>query len=396
MADRAGTLTYPRDGFGPPKDRRGQAAGSPGLPAGTQVFSADDHISLAEDIFHERCPEALRDRVPRVVHEEGAWTLAIGGRTFLPREFTAVLMQYDPLDGSSTRDLDARLAELESDGIHRELAFPNALLGLMGWPDKEVRELCFRLYNEHIAELQERSGGRFYGVGLINWWDAAGARRTLAELRDLGIRTFWLPLKPGKGDDDKPIDYNAPSLYPVWEAIEESGLPVSHHIGEAPLSSPCGDNSVLVGMVHNVAPFREMFGRYVFGGILDRHPGLRVGWFEGGINWVPAAIQDSEHLWASLQHMADHPIEHEPAHYWREHMYASFMVDPLGLDLIDRIGVDRVMWSSDYPHNESTFGYSEQSLAAVVEALGPQDAAKVVSGNVTRFLGLDEQAGGET
>ena len=75
--------------------------------------------------------------------------------------------------------------------------------------------------------------------------------------------------------------------------------------------SPCRDNGVLVGMVHNAAPFREMFGRYVFGGILDRHPGLRVGWFEGGINWVPAAIQDAEHLYASAQHMADHEIEHD-------------------------------------------------------------------------------------
>ena len=111
-----------------------------------------------------------------------------------------------------------------------------------------------------------------------------------------GLTTFWMPLKPGAGDDGKPIDYNSPAMYPVWEAIEESGLPVAHHIGEAPLASPCRDNGVLVGMVHNAAPFREMFGRYVFGGILDRHPGLRVGWFEGGINWIPAALQDAEHL----------------------------------------------------------------------------------------------------
>jgi predicted TIM-barrel fold metal-dependent hydrolase len=389
MTAGTGTITYPREGFGAPKDRHGSATGSVGLPAGTEVFSADDHISLSEDIFWEKFPEELREQAPRVVHEDGAWTLAFGGRTFLPREFTAVLMQYDPLEGSSTADIAARLRELESDGVHRELAFPNALLGLMGWPDKAVRERCFRIYNEHIAELQEQSGGRFYGVGMINWWDGDGARRTLAEMKDLGLKTFWLPLKPGKGDDDKPIDYNSPAMYPVWEAIEESGLPVAHHIGESPLGSPCADNSVLIGMVHNVAPFREMFGRYVFGGILDRHPGLTVGWFEGGINWIPAALQDAEHLYASLQHMADHGIEQDVAAYWDHHMYASFMVDPLGLEQIDRIGVDRVMWSSDYPHNESTFGYSEQSLANVVDAVGPDDAVKIVSTNVTAFLGLE-------
>jgi predicted TIM-barrel fold metal-dependent hydrolase len=55
---------------------------------------------------------------------------------------------------------------------------------------------------------------------------------------------------------------------------------------------------------------------------------------------------------------------------------------------IDEIGIDKVMWPSDYPHNESTFGYSERSLAAVVEALGPADAARVVSGNIKKFLGI--------
>jgi predicted TIM-barrel fold metal-dependent hydrolase len=389
MTTRAATLDTPRGGFGPPKDRHGTATGATGLPAGTTVFSADDHISLAEDIFYERFPESMKDLAPRVVHQDGAWTLTVGGKAFLPREFTTVLTTYDPLAGAATNDPEARVRELESDGIHRELAFPNAMLGLMGWPDKDVRELCFRIYNQHIAEVQERSSGRFYGVGIVNWWDGDGCRRTLDELRQLGITTFWMPLKPGSGEDGKPLDYNGDAMRPVWEAIEESGLPVAHHIGEAPLASPCRSNGVLVGMVHNAAPFREMFGRYVFGGLLDRHPGLRVGWFEGGINWVPGAIQDAEHLYASAQHLADQPLQREVADYWHEHMYASFMVDPLGLDLVDRIGVDRVMWSSDYPHNESTFGYSERSIAAVVDALGPDDAVKVVSTNVTTFLGLD-------
>jgi predicted TIM-barrel fold metal-dependent hydrolase len=64
------------------------------------------------------------------------------------------------------------------------------------------------------------------------------------------------------------------------------------------------------------------------------------------------------------------------------------MVDPLGLSMIDELGVDRVMWAADYPHNESTFGYSQRSVAAVVDALGPEPAALVVSDNVRKFLGL--------
>ncbi len=69
-------------------------------------------------------------------------------------------------------------------------------------------------------------------------------------------------------------------------------------------------------MLQSVAPFRELFGKYIFGGILDRHPGLQVGWFEGGINWVPSALQDAEHIAASFRHLADLKIKHEPTYYW--------------------------------------------------------------------------------
>src|SRR3546814_2070111 len=150
---RTGVLTDPAGGLGAPKDRRGNASGAVGLPEGTEVFSADDHISLAEDIFYERFPESLKEQAPRVVYEDGAWTLAIGGKTFLPKEFTAVLMQYDPLNRSGTNDSEARIRALESDGNHRELAFPNALHRHMGWADKAVREQSFRGFHEPLAEL---------------------------------------------------------------------------------------------------------------------------------------------------------------------------------------------------------------------------------------------------
>ncbi len=383
------SFTYPTEGLGAPRNRQGHAvAAASGLPAGTEVFSADNHISLAEDIFYERFPEPLKERAPRIFFENGAWTFGFGGKGALPPAFTDVLRQYDPLPGSSTANIEARLEELAADGVTRELAFPNALLGLMGFPDYEIRELCFRIYNEYVAELQERTAGRFYGVGLVNWWDGEGAARTVSEAKALGIRTFWLPLKPGNHPDKQPIDFNSDRMRPVWEAIEESALPVSHHIGEGPISSPCSRNGLAVSMVHQAAPFREMFGRYTLGGLLDRHPGLRIGWFEGGISWVLPAIQDAEHMHVSFRHMLDFDIEHEVRYYWDNHMYSAFMVDPLGLEVVDRIGTDRVMWSSDYPHNESTFGYSERSLAAVVDAVGPESAARIVSRNVFDFLGL--------
>src|SRR6202050_800830 len=207
MTGDSRTLTYPAEGLGAPKDRHPGPGVDVGLPPGTEVFSADDHISLAEDIFYERFPDSMKDRAPRVMNVDGGWVLGLDGKSLLVPEFVEVLTQYDPVSGCTTGDVDARLAALASEGISRALAFPNSVLALFGWPDREVRELCFRIYNEHIAEVQERSNNRIFGVGLINWWDAEGARRTLRELKGLGLKTFLMPLSPGKDDDGKPIDF---------------------------------------------------------------------------------------------------------------------------------------------------------------------------------------------
>ena len=380
---------YPPEGFGAPKDRQGHAARvDVGLPPGTEVFSADNHISLAEDSFYKNFPDDLKDQAPRVWYEDGAYLLGVGGKNLLPGNFSRVLMQYDELEGASTSNIEARVRQLREDGVDKELAFPNALLALFGHPDKDLRERCFRIYNEHIAELQEASNGHLYGVGLINWWDPQGARRTLEELKSLGLKTFLMPLNPGQDDDGNPIDYASTAMGPVWDEIEASGVPLSHHIGETPAKTPCEFNGLIVSMMVHVDGFRELFSKYIFGGILDRHPGLRMGWFEGGIAWVPTALQDATHLAASYRHMADYRLEHDIQYYWDTHMSAAFMVDPLGLDLIDRIGLNKVFWSSDYPHNESTFGYSEKSLATVVEAVGPENAARICSGNIKEFLGI--------
>jgi predicted TIM-barrel fold metal-dependent hydrolase len=389
MSGKASTLSYPPEGLGAPKDRHPTPPADLGLPAGTEVFSADDHISLSEDIFYERLPEGMKERAPRIINVEGGWSVGVDGKSILVPEFIRVVTQYDPVPGSHAGDVDARLAALDSEGVDRELAFPNSVLALFGWPDREMREACFRVYNEYMAEIQERSGHRIYGVGLINWWDAAGARRTVNELKSLGLKTFLMPLMPGKDLDGKPIDYASPAMDGVWDAIEETGIPVSHHIGENPPATPIAFNAISIGMLQSVAPFRDTFGKYIFGGILDRHPGLKIGYFEGGINWVPSALQDAEHIAASFQHLADLQIKHEPNYYWDNHMCASFMVDPLGLALLARIGVDRVMWSTDFPHNESTYGYSNESLASVVDAVGADATAAIAGGNVKRFLGIE-------
>ena len=372
-----------------PNERRGQTEPEISLPAGTLVFSADNHIELGADIWHRGFPDDLKDKAPRIIETHGMLNISIAGASMLPDAYLSVLEPYARVPGFNSENIEQRMADLDAEGVDKELAFPNTLLMLLNYPDLQVREHCFRLYNEYLAELQEGAAGRFYGVGLINWWDAAGARRALSELKALGIRTFLMPLNAGVDADDAKIDLASSKSRGVWEAVEEFDIAVSHHVGES-FASPCEFNNIEVSYVHSVAPFRDMFARYICGGILDRHPTLRIGWFEGGINWLPSALQDLEHAHASFWHMANLKLEHQPDFYWRRNMCASFVVDPLGLEMIDRIGAERIMWSADYPHIEGSFGYTRSSINHVVKAVGAERAPAVVGGNVSRFLGLPQ------
>ena len=202
---------------------------------------------------------------------------------------------------------------------------------MFGWPDAERSAvLRFRIYNQHMAEVPgtiERPHLRRRVDQLVGPGGHAPNGQRLAKA--LGLKTFLLPLQPGKDADKRPIDYASTASDDVWAAIEELQVPVSHHIGENPPSTPNEFNALGIGMLQSVAPFRDTFGKYIFGGILDRHPGLRIGWFEGGINWVPSVIQDAQHISVSFQHLANLEVQHDPKHYWDNHMSASFMVDPL-------------------------------------------------------------------
>jgi len=388
MFDETRSDLFPAEGHGAPNDRQPETGVDTGLPAGTLVFSADDHVSVADDIFYQNLPAELRDRAPRLWRDEnGVCQIGMGGKSFLPDGFTKVVSYFERRPGASTDNMEARLADMDAEGVDKALVFPNAVLAMLAYPDLEIRERCFRIYNEYIAEWQSRAPDRIYAVGLINWWDPAGTRSTLEQLKSLGLKTFLMPLNAFSFADGSKIDYAGKGMIPVWEEIEASGIPVSHHIGESQ-GNQDEHNTLATAMLPMVHSFRDMFARYIFGGILDRHPGLRVGWFEGGINWVVSTLQDALHIHTSIKHSYNWDVKHDPEYYWHNNMYSSFMVDPLGLEMIDRIGVDKAFWSTDYPHNESTLGYTRSSVKSVVDAVGVNSARKIVGENVVRYLNL--------
>jgi predicted TIM-barrel fold metal-dependent hydrolase len=355
------------------------------IPADAIVVAADTHWSVPDDIWIERFPEHLKDRAPRVWRDEGFWNISVNGKSILPgHPFQKLMALQESRPGVS--DMAARRKDLADEGIDKEIVFPNAVIALFNHPDIEVRECIFRIYNEYMAELQKQAPGHFYGVGVPNYWDSSKSRSSIEEIKALGLKTFMLPLLPKNDVDGDPVHYAGDKLEVLWAAAEDSGLPVSFHIGEVAI--PGARNSNPIGTLQNLAPFRKVFGELVFGGIIDRHPGLRIVFAEGGINWVAAVLQDAQAVRANAHTIWDGEQQHDIPYYWHNHMYATFMSDPLGWRVIDLVGADRLMWSSDYPHAESTLGYSQDAVREVFDAVPEAEARMIIGGTAMRVFDL--------
>jgi predicted TIM-barrel fold metal-dependent hydrolase len=354
------------------------------------VVSADSHFELTEDIFKDALPAHLQDQAPRVWFDR-FWR--IGDPT--KQTFSDFATEYRVKHScEGLHRWDVRKEYMRVAGVKKELLFPQFVSYFLGHPQHELREAVFKVYNEYIAKLSANSEGAYYCVAFCpNWWDPAKAKETIGHIKSLGLRTFVLPNEPGLYPSGKPIKWGDPELEPFWQAIEESGLPVCFHVIEK--SDIDGPGGVGTFMLVSLTPFRRPFGMLAFGGVFDRHPGLKVAFVEGGISWVPPMLQDAEVLFDSFHNYLRPQLKHRPTHYWFENCHATFQMDRLGLEQLRYIGEDNVMWASDYPHTEGTYGYTRHSQEVVVEIVGMARAKKILGGTAIKLFKMDDKKPGK-
>jgi predicted TIM-barrel fold metal-dependent hydrolase len=165
---------------------------------------------------------------------------------------------------------------------------------------------------------------------------------------------------------------------PLWEAASEAGIPIVFHIGEAIVQARAGAAGTAV--IAQMQGFRHQWGMLTFSGVFDRFPKLKVAFIEAGLAWVASMLHDADMVANSFPTAMIPKLNHPPSWYWKQHCYASFMTDPVGLMLLDRIGAETAMWSSDYPHQESTLGYTRSSIQAVFDAVPDVATAQKIVG----------------
>ena len=300
---------------------------------------------------------------------------------------------------SGTWDPEVRMRELDADGVAGEIIFPGAQNyhvpfhgrrpGGQRTEDQppEFLQAGARAYNRWLADLCAQNPERCAGVAFVDYHDIDAAVDEIRRARNAGLRGGVL--LPGEWGDLP--SYNHPRYEPIWATCEELALPINTHpLGNAleHYEELPGKTAIFLSEVKWYA--HRPFTFVLWGGVFERHPQLQFVLTEQMSDWVPETLAYFDDLYSRpifAQIREGLPLR--PSEYWQRqcHVGASFLVHK-EVELRGQIGVDKIMWGSDYPHAEGTWPHTKEKLAETFAGVAPAEIARMVGGNAAALYGF--------
>jgi uncharacterized protein len=384
-------------------------------PTQLLVVDADTHLTEPWDLWTSRAPESVKDRVPQVrkVGDEYHWVF--DGAQVGPAYAVSVIdrdMQkhlgseymfshrVDDVSPAASR-VEERLALMDEQGIWAHLVYPNAVgfggqqLGSID--DAALRLLAVQIYNDAMAELQERSGNRLFPMGVLPWWDLRQSLGEIERIKQLGL--------VGVNTNADPHNHGLPDLSdahwtPMFEALEDAGLPLNFHIGasatqgsyygSASWPSRDGDEKLAIGSAMLYVANARILANFIFGGILERHPGLNMVSVESGIGWIPFFLEALDYQQVETAPGTVGRLSLTPTEYFRRQCAACFWFEssPQLVSQIEYLGVDNCLFETDFPHPTCLYPRPVERALERFTGQTEEFRRKVLGGNAIRIYGL--------
>ncbi|MCE2391787.1 MAG: amidohydrolase [Proteobacteria bacterium] len=370
------------------------------------VISADCHAAAPwpdyEPYFEKRHRSPFRDWYGARVERR---PVRPGERLF-DEKFLDQMDEAQEVERGGRRgawDPEKRIAELDADGVAAEVIFPAAesfhvpfhgyrpTTGRLDPQPRELRAAGARAYNRWLADLCSHNPQRCAGVVMVDYADVDAAVEEIRRASREGLRGGVL--LPAEWDDLP--SYNHPRYQPVWSACEELGLPVNTH--------PLGSGREAYGDLPGATPIflsevkwfaHRPFTFLLWAGVFERHPRLRFVLTEQMADWIPETLTYFDDLYERpifAQIRQGLPLK--PSEYWRRQCYvgASFL-QAREFEMRHAIGLDKIMWGSDYPHAEGTWPHTREKLRETFGGCPEAEVGQVVGGNAARVYDFDLEA----
>jgi predicted TIM-barrel fold metal-dependent hydrolase len=366
-----------------------------------QLFSADDHIIEPPGVWRDRVPARLRDAAPRVIEEDGREFWVYEGQRGETMGLNAVVGkrrdQYnpDPIRYADMRlgcyDPAERAKDMLADGIHASVLFPTLprFAGTLfpTFKDLSLAEVCVRAYNDFVLEEWCPGGppGMFVPTIISQLWDPDLGAAEIRRCAELGARALSFP--------ENPVPLGLPSYWtdhwdPVWQACQDHDIVLCLHIGtsgETPHPSPEAPEILTFSMLQVGSIMSSL--NLMMSPVCRRYPGLKFVFSEGGIGWLPNALERADRMW--VRHQVYSGLDDIlPSEIFRHNMFLCMIEEPVCLKYRDDIGIEHIMWECDYPHTDTTWPDSQSVTQHVLKSAGVSDeeAALITHGNAERVF----------
>jgi predicted TIM-barrel fold metal-dependent hydrolase len=372
-----------------------------------KVISADCHIDLIwlpPDLFTANAGAAFKDRMPFVTEGPRGreWVTKNGASFGLDAGMGSAGRKYEPgkihrsdrmastglYDAEQQKirrltDPDLRLQDQDRDGVQAEVLY-GVLGATMRLNDDEAAAEVLRIYNEWLAGFCKVHPDRYAGLANIPNHSVEAA---VGEIERVARRGNVKGLEISRRHDMTPLW--DPWWNPVWDAAAASGLPMHFHT----IGGPRRDFSQLTGKVllaaraASITSFQmhmaEVLMSIIFAGVLEHRPNLKVVIGESGTGWIPYILDRMDAEWEDQFKELD--LTMKPSEYWRRQCYATYQSDPIGVKLIEELGVDNIMWGSDFPHPDGIYPDSQEYIQKELGHLPEATRKKIVCDNAAKL-----------
>lgn len=389
------------------------------------VVSSDSHIDMSwlpGDLFSKAVPARFKDAAPQVVPTDDGpkWvaegkTLGVAnsaGFTFLKPARGAYrrvdrMLDEGLYDGRShVTDPDLRLKCMEIDGIDAEVIY-----GITGTAkqlkDPELVAAVYRIYNDWVNDFCATRPGRWYALAAIPVHDPSAAA---AELHRVAKHKYIRGAEFMASAAPYPIYVRDGHWDSVWQAVAETGLPISFHVGggESPVPPPPGvastDYILDRELTQNELSYRairsalsqmsvaQWLTSIIMSGACEKYPKFRFVLGEAGAGWIPFVLGrlDNAYTGHKLDTGLKPAFSNKPSEYWFRQGATTFQKEAVVGKMAHLIGEDNIMWGSDFPHPDSVWPESQEVIA---DTLGPLTAAvrrKIIRDNGMRLYRIGQ------
>lgn len=373
-----------------------------------KLISCDDHLDMNQlpaNLWTSRLAAPFHDRAPHIEQHNGRAVWMCEGQNWGswagksapdsgPKPlFTA--FDRGNVDQSQLRAgvPELRLADMDRDGVYTHLIFGPVLS--IKQVDDDLRDACYRAYNDWLADFCGVAPARLIGVAMLPPEPDAA----LKELERLIAKGCFLQANLQIAEADPPI--RDPRWEPLFQALEESGMILSFHVTVFASAGAAFDphkgspGATFLHAKSFVEQFLDPFVDLFAFGILERHPGLKIVIAESGAGWLPWVVEELDYrhwrLWEGKDYWADKggiPLHAKPSELFKRQIYSTFQQSPVAMRLLEFYG-DNLLWATDYPHPDSIWPNSRQTIENTMGHLPPETIKKLTHDNAAKLYGLD-------